>query len=246
MGFEINSYDWVSPVFGGSLDDKNVFSPREIFGTAFSIGAGNFLTCAHTLSSASSVGMMAAGFTESGTSLGFAKIIDHEIFPDLDIGIFTLDVESKIAPLPWTADSLAMLRDVSTVGYPYGFEKENATVVSRAFKGYIMSQGVHHLLSGKPLNYELSFMCPRGLSGAPLLRTQPQLQVVGMIVGNRKTDMIVHSYREVETNPERETISITTESLHRGIALQSPTLLAASSRILNKTIGLHLQELKLI
>ncbi len=87
-------------------------------------------------------------------------------------------------------------------------------------------------------------MVPRGLSGGPVLvnSVRNEIFLVGQAIGNEMTDMIVHSFRE--KNEDGNTISQyeKTETLHRGIAIQSSSLIEVKSSILGTTIGQHLKS----
>ncbi len=237
-------YDIIFPVFGGKINEKGEFEPREIYGTAFYIKNGFFVTCAHTIKHALECGVIALGYQNKEGTLSFSKAIDSETFDENDSGIIFSEI-SRAKAYPWLNEELAMLNDVTSIGYPYGFDNENSEILVRSYKGYIILVGYYHRLNKLP-HYELSYPCPRGLSGGPLIfvfKNAPYIS--GMTVGNEITDMTVESVRE--TNEEGNTTFYErVESLHRGIAMQNRSFLNLKSRLLKGTFHDYLKRENLI
>lgn len=105
----------------------------------------------------------------------------------------------------------------------------------RAFRGYIVAEGAFQDRIGNPGTYELSFHCPRGLSGAALLE-YPGQQVVGVVIGNRKTSMTVFTETEVlkEGSTTRELVQ--QEAMHFGIAIKARSVLDLAFRMIGCTV----------
>ena len=99
-------------------------------------------------------------------------------------------------------------------------------------------------MARRPRVYELSFQCPRGLSGAPLLLKGNDPSIVGLIISNIVTEIQVSSVKEVITEETENQQTTTTteryESLHLGIAVQSNSLVNFDSRILGCSLHNHL------
>src|SRR5687768_1522133 len=115
----------------------------------------------------------------------------------------------------------------------------------RSFVGHIVSATTFGRLKRDPPSYELSFQCPRGLSGAPLLiRDADSMLVTGFVIGIERTEMNVFTERETVTE-ENERVTVERyEALNLGIALQSRAVLDVGPfRVLNgRTILQHLRR----
>jgi hypothetical protein len=85
--------------------------------------------------------------------------------------------------------------------------------------------------------YELSFQCPRGISGAPIWTTEGEGRAAGVIIGNDIMEMEVYSEKEILKEPHQETILIKTEALHLGIAITPTAILALRSRLLGGAVA---------
>ncbi|MDP9047941.1 MAG: hypothetical protein M3N14_07375, partial [Bacteroidota bacterium] len=157
-----SAYDIVFPVFGGKMADNGTIALHEIYGTAFYIGNNFFVTCAHTIKAALEQGTIALGYQDYDGTLKLASVIQTEIFDINDSGIIYAQIPRAIA-YPWLKPKLAMLNDVVSTGYAYGFDKEHSEVLLRSIKGHIVLVGYNHKFHKKP-HYELSFHVPRGQS----------------------------------------------------------------------------------
>lgn len=78
------------------------------------------------------------------------------------------------------------------------------------------------------VNYGLSFSCPRGLSGAPLLVENPSggLVVAGVVYGNRTIEFQVRSYEEVARGGVVVERNTEFDAHHFGLASSLTELLA--------------------
>lgn len=137
--------------------------------------------------------------------------------------------------MPWRFGELPRLETVQTVGFPHGLEP--GEIITRAFRGEIVSGRVWKRLPASPRVYELSFMCPRSLSGAPLFTTELSPSVVGTINGNVITCITVYSETERHVEDGEETIHEKTEALHLGLAIQSGAMASVRSKLLGCTLG---------
>jgi len=128
---------------------------------------------------------------------------------------------------------------VWTTGYPFAYERELSTITVRSFSGHVISDTMMRELRLKPRVYELSFQCPRGLSGAALANGPPwtRAMVRGMVLGNKITSMTV--FHEVETLKEhgREFELRREEALHLGVALKASVLLSLRFRSLGCSLA---------
>jgi hypothetical protein len=243
---KVSAFDYVFPVIGG---DRSNTRPgwtmlRNVFGTAFSLGGNTFLTAGHVIKAATAHESFDICLIEDG-AWGARKIIRHEVLEDLDAGFFEANVPGAKA-LRWSDTELSMLDSVAAVGFPYALEITQAKLNVRAFRGEIVSTRTWDGLSAKPQIYELSFQCPRGLSGAPLWISGNPPAVVGFIIGNSIIEMIIHSEKEESLDGGKTTIYEKTESLRLGIAIQAQAILDRHSEILGTTLREHLHRTNLI
>lgn len=203
----------------------------EVCGTSFSLGDDVFLTAAHSLRQAVTDEHPCVGYPGARVweAVGFGYFELHE---DYDLGLFKAPVPNAQA-LPWRKTGLPKLATVQTVGFPHALQRETTgiEILTRAFRGEVVSARRWNGFSARPEVYELSFMCPRSLSGAPLITTEMPPKVVGVINGNVITRMTVYTETESELETGRETIRETTESLHLGLAVCSDQILGIRSKL---------------
>jgi hypothetical protein len=236
------AYDIVFPVFGGNKTKEGHFEPINIFGTAFYIENNFYITCAHTIKNAGEYEITALGFQDEKGNL----VQNSEVFEENDSGILLAKIDRAKA-YPWLRTKLAMLNDVVSTGFAYGFDNEHSETLIRSYKGHITLVGNYHRFPKSPAYYELSYMCPRGISGAPLLfvhNNQPY--VCGFTIGNERTSMVIWSNKEEDTQNNKTSEYILEEALHRGIALQTESFLELDSILLGMTIGEYLTKENLI
>ncbi|MCI5137032.1 MAG: serine protease [Candidatus Electrothrix sp. AR1] len=243
----IDMYKYSFPVIGGDIrhdTQEPSMVLNQIYGTAFSIGSGFFLTAAHVINSVREHKWHGLGYSENKIWLSCVST-DFETIVDYDIGI--LKVQSiDCLEMDWDNNTLPMSQRVLTAGYPYSFDNHNMAINIRAFSGYIVSDPQFYSLPAKPSVYELQFPCPRGLSGAPLFTPGSSPKIVGMIIGNHSTEMLVYSQREIEEDSNNKSIVERYEALQLGIALQTNSVLDCHFELLGSTLGSHLKRSKLI
>jgi hypothetical protein len=245
----IEGHDYHFPVIGydrkGAYSEV-VFTPKNVYGTAFNIGEDYFMTAGHSLKSAASENdTIAIGFVDGQDYLA-SEVLDYEIVPEFDVGFIKVMARiDRAKGLEWEHKRIASLLDVGAMGHPYALDPESHTLGSRSFKGYIVSRRRFHGFPAKPWIYELSFQCPRGLSGAAVITLDGSPKIVGMVVGNHTTKMLVFSDSE-RISESKETIVERYEALQLGIALQSTGLLTINSRILKGTLSNHLKRYGLL
>lgn len=142
---------------------------------------------------------------------------DFEIFDDIDLALlYCSNLSAEI--LPFSLTPLNFLMDVFTMGFPFGFEPPFYYI--RAFKGHVVTRRGLTSLPGVPAGYELSFVPPPGLSGAPLLILLPDGSpvVTGMVLQHHTAE-----YRE--------------RRMKLGLALDIEELLTLESRIVGGSIA---------
>jgi len=200
------------------------------------------MTAGHVIENASAHHSCDIALVENG-QWAATKIAEYEIFDDYDIAIFRANVPGAKA-IKWSFRELSMLDQVITCGYPYALELQHARLIVRAFKGEVVCTNAWPDIKGKPKIYELSFQCPRGLSGAPLLAASESetMVVAGVIFGNRMTEMTVYSEKEEIKEDGRTSEFIKVEALHLGMAIQAETIATIKSKLLGDSIGEVIRE----
>jgi len=192
-------------------------------------------------------GWMALGTTD-GKQLRAWNISAWELVDDYDLAVFHADVAVPAMCFPWHAGQLPMTTTVKAAGYPYAMEPGRDRMGIRSFVGHVVSATTLGRLAPDPPSYGLSFQCPPGLSGSPLLiRHGDSMLITGMVIGNQRTEMLVFSERE-SVSDVKEVITERYEALQLGIALQSRALLDLGPfKVLNgRTIRQHLAQQALL
>jgi hypothetical protein len=120
--------------------------------------------------------------------------------------------------LPFNFASLGFLVDVFSMGFAFGFEPPKFHL--RAFKGHVVNRRELDTLSGRPPGYELSFVPPPGLSGAPLLTSLPDgsIAATGVILQHHTSE-----FRE--------------RRMDLGLALDIEEILTLDSRMLGGSVA---------
>lgn len=248
--FEARHY--VFPVFGGepTADAGTVANPA-LYGTAFNLGNGLFMTAGHSIKSALSnehgaimVGWY--GYTEAT----FFEITDHEVITDFDIGLVKAEDLGKAVGetgLPWDFSKLPLLEEVRTAGFPHGLDLKEEVLRMRALQGHVVAATQYKTIFPRELYcYELSFSCERGLSGAPLFRRVGPPALSGVIVGNTETHITVHSMTETISEEGGETTYERTETSTYGLAITADSLRYLESRMLGEALGVYLERHNLV
>ncbi len=238
---KINTYNYVFPLLTGSppTEDRKAAIVSTVDGSSFCLYENYFLTAAHVLKEILEYEWFGVGYIKDGTSdWTFANIVNYESFDDLDIALIEVDISNikNLEKLNWHMETLDMGMDIIAVGYPYALETRLNLLSIRGFKGNIVSASRTALLTSHPRAYELDFQCPRGLSGAPLMRSK-DFSVCRMIVGNSKSMMLVFSDKEVTREGKSEKIVERYESMSLGLAIEGTEILKIKSNLMSHDIG---------
>lgn len=238
-----DAYKMTFPVMGSS-QHPSVSDIDQICGTAFSLGGDLFMTAGHAVRAASEHEVMSIIQADNETrDYSHATATEVDVWPDVDVGLIKADL-SGAAPLIWTFSTAFMLQDVATMGYPHAIDRVGVTkfISIRSLKGYVVSSGEafgRNFPEGTEV-YELSFQCPKQISGAPLLLAGPPARVIGVIVGNSETSIQIG--RETEDVGEGEQVYVRDQTTFFGMAIQSTELATRSSPLLDGTLHDHLSE----
>jgi hypothetical protein len=243
---EIKGYEYVFPLVGGkSVSTKDVVEIKEVYGTAFYLNNGNYLTAGHALRNALQCEHVGLAYLDQTERWFFKKATAYEVVDDYDIGFVKAEVPQAKA-MEWDLEELPLLSDVRAMGFPYALDHQNRFMGIRAFKGHVVSAPTFYRFHGHPLCYELSFQCPRGLSGAPLFIQDfvPNPKVKGIVVGNQSTEMLIFSDREVMQGG-KEVICERYEAMQTGIAIQAGSLQGIKSAIIGSSLLDYLHSVSL-
>lgn len=131
-----------------------------------------------------------------------------------------------------------------TYGYPFSYDNVNKYVNPRGLRGHIVSMPPFYQHEKTIDVYELSFACPRGISGAFLLNEN--MEVCGVIIGNSKTEIELYNIKEVSSDGNKIETYITNETTKFGISIRSIDILNLYSKLLKMKISVYLKSQKLI
>src|SRR3972149_8929266 len=231
-----NSIDYFFPVIGGKCKNEDIII-NQIYGTASYIQNNIFITAGHSIENAKTNNSFGIGYiTEPLSKWQFIKAIDFEIFKDIDIGIFKCEKSCLNFASFCTKNRFEpfLLMDVFTCGFPHAFDIKEKQIKRRALKGYIVNSGNFYEFKKPIVILELSFHCPVGISGAPILMWhQDEMPTVcGYIIGNTTTEIPIVIEKEISNEGKKEIIYEKTESTKYGIGINIEELLLKESRIL--------------
>ncbi len=248
----------VNPIVVGKREPNGTYDiSGNVLGTCFSIGSEFCLTAGHVISDiqAQPAGTLALfGIIQNDVWNGI-EFLDSEIL-DADVGIIKYSSEvpshSNLPAMSWDLSNPPVLSKVRSVGYPYGLHTIDGkpSILARAFEGYVVCTIPRFRPDGQEgpafSIHELSFLAPRGLSGAPLLSKDDSHLVRGIVIGNKKTDMWISTEIEKESNGSSVHTVEHREFLYFGIAVRAEHLSSLNSLLLGCTIGEHLRKMKLL
>jgi hypothetical protein len=187
--------DFVYPVMAAKQDGEywNLLRP-DVYGTAFCIGPGLFLTAGHVLSNITSDGgvpLLAKRSEEESGAYEGEPARKFEVLAAYDVGLIAARLPAPAA-LDWQETPLGVLDDVAMVGYPYSVELDDEggrwVASYRGLKGSILTRKTLRNLPGRPAGYEVNVRFPKGLSGAPVTpqgHPHPVMRIVGMVLGEQ-------------------------------------------------------------
>ena len=155
-------------------------------GTAFCLARDLFITAAHVYRAAEGDGEVALARLTRGR-VQAQTVREADVFDDIDVALLVCpNLEAELLPVSFAPQSF--LADVFSYGYPFGLEMPNWYL--RAFRGHVVTRRTLPLLPGRPPGYELSFVPPPGLSGAPLLVSSAGGEAItGMVLQHHKAEI---------------------------------------------------------
>ncbi len=243
----INAFEYVFPVVAGApIEGQSNLKVEQVYGTSFYIENNTFVVAGHTLKNALQHGMFGLAY-KADEFVKWSKIVESELIEDYDVGLVKAEIPGAKA-FAWDFHELPMLNDVQTFGYPHALDLQNLILHLRAFKGQIVSNFTFYHFPSNPRCYELSFACPKDLSGAPLMTAMGTPKIKGVIIGNASTDMMVYSGKEVIIEKSEKTVVETVEryeSTQFGLAIQTGSIRHIESNLLGDSVGEYLKTANL-
>lgn len=240
----LNVFEFVFPVVGGYYDKKKDFIVKNIFGTCFSISSDIFLTAGHVIKEIEEENLSLSIGKKANKGALHCSVSKYEILSDFDLAI--IKTSSKLPDVnqfKWELSELAMLDEVRTVGFPHAIDFNRGEIDIRSFMGYIVSTSEFYRLKASPRSYELSFIAPKGLSGAPLFSSSkiyPPLK--GYVIGNSHIKIPI--LRDVEKEVDKDVTRIieSYEWSTFGVAIQVGSITNIESEILNGSLFKFLEK----
>lgn len=187
---------------------------------------GKVLTAHHCIRNNES-GELGVVFPGSRAKNHIFSVLESTRHPTADVAALTIEPpnEREITwPLTGVFDDSGFGLDVCCFGFPQEWVAGVARPLPRMFKGHVqrLFENRSHL-GYRYVAAELSFTCPAGLSGSPIINPQFQGRLYGIVTENVRTSTEVESVLEVDDNGERFK-----ESFHRilsyGVALWLPQI----------------------
>lgn len=229
---------------------NEALSITGMYGTATHLNNGIFITAAHSIKNASEHEKFGLSFLtdlrDSATGIHNSQthfVSDYELFEDYDLGLIRLsEPNTRALSYKWDASPGLMFENVMAIGFPHAHDAPNKFYATRGLKGHIVCQNIFFRFKSNPKIYELSFHCPRGISGAALADTIDIPKVKGYIIGNEANEIMVFSEREIDEASGEKTVFEKYETTKFGIAIQVSNILPLSSRILGGTFEEYLKR----
>ena len=225
------------PVVGYKVEE-GLTKTNNLYGTASYLNNDIFITSGHSILNAKESEFMGIAFRDkldAKSGYKYHSFDDFEIFDDLDIGVLKLKEGHPNAKADkWTTKTTEMLEDVFSLGFPFGYNLSEKEFNVRGLKGHIVTRRNFYEFPKKPSVYELSFHCPKGISGASL-KNYDTWHIKGFIIANASTEILVYEEREIDEGNNTKTVYEKYETTKYGIAITIENLLDKKSRILNGT-----------
>jgi Trypsin-like peptidase domain len=198
----IKAVDYILPLVIGKKDSKSPYDRLTRFaGTGFYIGAnGVIATCDHIVASLDGDEILMAYDINLNRFIELTEIRSH---PEMDFALARIGVRNnKYLKLVRTdKHPIELGTDVSSFGYiNAGRVGSDLRLEDKYFKGYISFIGNKPDPAMKCRTVcELSFPSLTGFSGAPVYFTNKRA-LIGMLYGNRATNIELFSHSVVEKN----------------------------------------------
>lgn len=167
--------------------------PLRFAGTGFLLSPGLFVTCAHCVPALPDGEVYGAGVPDADGGRTAYYLADIQADPSgADLATARIGLQGPSAYRLY-ADMSAQQCDVGTLGFPGTWFKTSSSgqrtfdQQERYFQGYITRSFYYEPPDGrKPIpSFEIDMPAPQGLSGAPLISTDPSNrgEIIGVIYG---------------------------------------------------------------
>ncbi|HNV23326.1 MAG TPA: hypothetical protein PLH56_03535 [Candidatus Omnitrophota bacterium] len=176
-------------------ENRNVLC-QNVYGTAFAISDNIFLTAGHVVDALKGKKESMLGIYDRRKNCWKAiKIAEIQRTQNFDLGVIRVNTKTiSFSKLKWDfSEQLPMLSDVQTAGYAQTFDPATGWIGIRSFKGHIVSNSPPYEGLENYGFYELSFYCPKGLSGAPIYSSDKEEVIVKGII----TDVVVSDQNRI-------------------------------------------------
>lgn len=115
--------------------------------------------------------------------------------------------------------------EVFAIGHPDLFSADLTQHSLRFFRGIIQRPFIHEPPLRKPYSaFELSFACPPGLSGGPVILANAPNVVLGVVTGNYETFTVIDTERSDGENSTIETRRVINYGVAANILYAAPKL----------------------
>ena len=233
----LKPFEHVFPLVAGDKQGE----VTVVAGTVFSIGGDRFMTAGHCVVTAFEREWQAIGIARD-REWNFFDVTSAEYDDDYDVAFFQADLPAY-GTLKWATEDVHMGESLCSVGYAHAFDPDRKALGIRTFMSYVVGSKEIHRPRSTPGIYELSFQCPRGLSGAPVFTPTADPRITGVVIGNASMEMEVYSSREVSEKDDKVETYTRFEALQLGVALRKTSVLDVKSpKILGGTLGEHLAK----
>jgi len=211
----------------GSLYREAADAERQYVGTCFSIlDASVFVTAGHCVRN-SDVQTLRINHFGGDDPDCFTHVRAVHMIADADIAVVTTDAPnakwaSPFQSLKYAAD---FGEEVYAIGHPDLFSASPNKHELRFFRGIIQRPFLHESPRQKPYSaFELSFACPLGLSGGPVIRAEAGHEVLGVVTGNCETYSVIDTEQTNGTSSVVETRRIISYGVAANIVYAAPKL----------------------
>lgn len=178
----------------GSLYRDTNTGQREYVGTCFSIiDASVFITAGHCVDGGD-VGSLWINHFGAGGQDCFTRARELHMIAETDLAIITTDAPDAKWACPFSEVQYAadFGAEVYAIGHPDLFSGDLNQRSLRFFRGIIQRPFIHEPPRRKPYSaFELSFACPPGLSGGPVILAEAPNVILGVITGNYETYTVI-------------------------------------------------------
>jgi hypothetical protein len=194
------------------------------YGTAFAVMSDVFITAGHVFKNAAAAGRVAIA-RRKPNQYQTQHVTAFQVFDEIDIALLHCPgLDPFVVPVRF--DPLETLADVQVQGFAFGPDPKYLVDVIRGFKGHIVTRRRSFRFSGQPTIYELSFVPPKGILGAP---------VISYATGTGAVHAVVVGCEEIEIEGVTSRLGVAIDSTEL-LRLTAPNIVggAVAQRVFGK------------